>query len=186
MFSRMKAAAAAAALLGGLGAASLASAGLASASVTSVSAHTYVSDHPDTTNGSGGACTWSLNGYVWARDAYTSHMTAVKTGASTWQVTLRDSGRFDGFADPNTCAAADTRGSLTGLYTLVVTSATAPSRHYLHSSYAGNVSTTKMVNDFFNDAATSIVGGDYFFSYQNGNYVQTTSGTSGDVKPERH
>jgi hypothetical protein len=38
-----------------------------------------------------------------------------------------------------------------------------------------------MVNDLFGGQATSVIGGDYSYSYQNGNYVQDTSGITGDV-----
>ena len=168
--------------------AALGGAASASASVNTVTAHTYVSDHPDTTNVSGGACdsTITPNGPVWALDRYQSHMTAVQTGASTWQVTLKDEGHFNGFADPTTCAAMVSRGDLIGLYELTVTSATAPSDECLSPTYAGNVGTGHMVADFFCGKATVILGGDYFFSYQDGNYVQNTSGEFGDVLAGSH
>jgi hypothetical protein len=38
-----------------------------------------------------------------------------------------------------------------------------------------------MVRDFFNDSGATVTGGDYFFVYQSGNYVQTTSSLYGDV-----
>jgi hypothetical protein len=38
-----------------------------------------------------------------------------------------------------------------------------------------------MVKDFFGDQSATVNGGDYFFVYQNGAYVQTTSSIYGDV-----
>lgn len=160
----------------------LAFASMASAATT-VTATTMVSDHPDTTSVSGPACTTSANGPVWANDAYTSQMTAVPSGTpGSWNVTIQDNGSFAGFADPTTCAAMHSSGSFTFLYTVAVTSPNTPSQSGLHSTYTGAVSTSQMVQDFFGDSAsTTVTGGDYFASYQNGNYVQTTSGSYGDV-----
>jgi hypothetical protein len=147
-----------------------------------VIASTQVSDHPDTTSASGGtACTSSANGPVWAKDAYTSQLTAVSTGTDTWRVTLQDTGSFAGFADPATCNAMTSKGALLGLYTVTVNTASTPSQANLKSSYSGAVSSTAMVRDFFGDPSATVSGGDYFFSYQNGAYVQTTSSIYGDV-----
>jgi hypothetical protein len=155
----------------------------ASASGSVVTASTSVSDHPDTTSasGSGTACTASGGGPVWAKDAYVSQMTAVLTGSNTWRVTLQDNGTFAGFADPKTCDAMTSKGSLLGLYTVTVTSANTPSQATLKSSYSGAVSSTQMVQDFFGDPTAVVSGGDYFFSYEGGDYVQTTSSIYGDV-----
>ena len=148
----------------------------------SIKAVTAVSNHPDTTSGgTGTACTSSTNGPVWANDSYTSKLAAVNVGPDTWRVTLHDNGSFVGFADPNTCNAKTSKGGLIGLYTVTVTSANTPSQATLHPSYTGAVSTTQMVQDFFNDPTATVVGGDYFFVYQGGNYVQTTSSIYGDV-----
>jgi hypothetical protein len=147
-----------------------------------VSGSTQVSNHPDTTSGgSGTACTSSPNGPVWALDAYESQLTAVNTGPDTWRVTLQDKGSFAGFADPNTCNAMKSKGNLLGLYTVTVTSTGTPSQSGLHSSYSGAVSSSQMVKDFFGDQSATVNGGDYFFVYQNGAYVQTTSSIYGDV-----
>lgn len=165
-----------------LGLAGGVSATTASASATaSITATTSVTNHPDTTSVSGPACTSSPGGPVWAKDNFTATITAEPTGTSTWQVTFNDSGTFTGFADPTTCAALGSYGTLTGQYTLAVTSPTAPVAADLKAKYDGAVSTSTMVADFFGGAATKITGGDYFFSYQGGNYVQTTSGSTGDV-----
>lgn len=164
-----------------IGAAAI-SAGAASASSTTVIAVTQVSDHPDTTSASGGtACTSSPGGPVWAKDAYISQLTAVNTGTDTWHVTLQDMGSFAGFADPATCNAMTSKGDLLGLYTVSVTTTGTPSQANLKSSYSGAISSTTMVQDFFGDPSAKVNGGDYFFSYQNGAYVQTTSSIYGDV-----
>jgi hypothetical protein len=147
-----------------------------------ISASTSVSSHPDTTSaGAGTACTSSSNGPVWALDSYTSTLAALPDGTNTWKVTIQDKGSFAGFADPNTCNALKSKGSLVGLYTVTVTSANTPDPSNLQSSYSGDVSTTQMVRDFFNDPGATVAGGDYFFVYQGGNYVQTTSSLYGDV-----
>lgn len=147
-----------------------------------LSASTRVSDHPDTTSGgSGTACTSSTNGPVWALDAYTSTLTAINTGTDTWRVTIQDKGSFAGFADPNTCDAMSSKGDLLGLYTVSVTSTGTPSAANLNPTYSGAVSTTQMVRDFFGDQSAIVNGGDYFFVYQDGAYVQTTSSIYGDV-----
>jgi Fibronectin type III domain len=165
-------------------AAALAPAAAASAAAfTTTAATTQVSDHPDTTTGAvRQSCTASPNGATWARDTYASTLIAVPTGSGTWRVTLEDSGRFAGFADPGSCAASLSDGTLTGLYTVSVTSPVAPDPSKLHSSYSGDVSTTQMITDFFDDASGLVIsGGDYFFVYQDGAYVQTTASIYGDV-----
>lgn len=154
----------------------------ANASPSTVIATTQVSNHPDTTSGgTGTACVSSPGGPVWAKDTYASQMTAVNTGTDTWRVTLQDTGSFAGFADPATCNALVSKGSLLGLYTVTVTSAKLPSAANLAASYSGDVSSTTMVQDFFGDPTAVVAGGDYFFSYQDGAYVQTTSSLYGDV-----
>jgi hypothetical protein len=154
---------------------------LITAATGPVTASTSVSNHPDTTSGGPGtACKTSPGGPVWADDTYPSRLTAVQTAASTWRVTVSDSGSFLGFADPATCRAMLSSGSFQFLYSLTVTSASAPHPAGLHSSYTTQ-STSQMVSDFFGGAASSIAGGDYFASYQGGDYVQTTSGSYGDV-----
>jgi hypothetical protein len=164
---------------GGVGGYALAS----STGSSLVTATSQVSNHPDTTSGgSGTACTSSPNGPVWARDAYETEMTAVNTGTNTWRVTIQDKGSFAGFADPNTCNALTSKGSLLGLYTVSVTSTGTPSQATLKSSYSGDISTTQMVQDFFGDPSATVAGGDYFFVYQHGAYVQTTSSIYGDVR----
>jgi hypothetical protein len=155
---------------------------------TTVSASTSVTNHPDTTAApTQGSCESSPGGFVWAHDFYTSKITAIEEAnpANTWNVTITDNGTFDGFADPNTCQTLQSVGSLSGNYELTVTSDTAPNASGLKSNYDGAVSTNTMVADLFNNKQTNIVGGAYNFSYQNGHYVQDTSGQHGSVIASR-
>jgi len=146
-----------------------------------ITASTFVSNHPDTTSGgSGTACNSSGNGPVWALDTYDSTLSALPDGSNTWKVTIQDKGSFAGFADPNTCNAMKSKGSFQFLYELTVTSPTAPVTADLHSSYTTE-STTQMVQDFFGGAATNVAGGDYFAVYQGGDYVQNGTDIYGDV-----
>jgi hypothetical protein len=154
---------------------------------TTVTASTSVTNHPDTTAASGPACGTSANGPVWANDFYISGITATAEAnpVNTWDVKISDSGKFVGSADPNTCQSLQSLGNLAGTYELTVTSPSAPVAADLKSNYDGAVSTTTMVSDFFGGKATSIVGGAYDFSYQNGNYVQDTAGQHGAVVASR-
>lgn len=180
-FAAVAGAAALCALGGGAVAASSANA------ATTVTASTAVTNHPDTTAASGPACGTSANGPVWAHDFYTSTITATEEAnpANTWDVVIKDSGQFVGFADPNTCQVLQSLGSLTGMYELTVTSPSVPVAADLKPDYDGAVSTTTMVSDFFGGKATNIAGGAYDFSYQGGNYVQDTSGQHGAVVASR-
>jgi hypothetical protein len=64
-----------------------------------------------------------------------------------------------------------------------ITSTTGPDPGGLAPQYVGAVSTTDMVKDLFDGLATNIVGGDYVYSYQHGDYVQSSQPpyTTGDV-----
>jgi hypothetical protein len=139
-------------------------AGAALASTGTVTAVTHASDHPDTTNASGPACGTSDN------------------GNGTFTVVITDHGSFAGFADPNTCLPLTSNGPVDGTYTLTVTSSTGPDPAGLAPQYRGQVSTSSMVQDLFDGHATSIVGGFYSFSYQNGNYVQDSNGITGSIR----
>jgi len=153
---------------------------VATASSSTITATTQVVNAPDTTSGgTGTACTSSSQGPVWALDTYTNTLTAVNTGTDTWQVTLTANGSFAGFADPTTCNAMTSQGSLLGMITYQVTSTGTPSQANLKSSYStGDLAT--MVDDFFNDPSATLSGGAYFYSYQNGAYVQWAGQASGD------
>jgi hypothetical protein len=161
----------------------IAAAAFAGTSPGTVIAVTHASSHPDTTNvsGPGTACGSSSNGATWAFDNLARQFRVTSAGTNEWTVVITDNGSFSGFADPATCSALTSNGSIRGTITFDVQSATAPDPSRLAPGYVGDVSTTQMVNDLFDGQATSVNGGDYFYSYQNGNYVQDTSGTTGDV-----
>lgn len=170
-------AAAGAAGLGGL------AAGPALAGNGPVTAVTHASQHPDTTSVSGPGCGTSANGPTWALDNLSRQFSVTDNGDGTYTVTITDHGSFAGFADPTTCQPLTSDGSVSGSYTLTVTSPTGPDPSGLAPQYEGAVSTTDMVRDLFDHNATSIQGGAYNYSYQHGNYVQSSQPpyTTGDV-----
>jgi hypothetical protein len=157
-------------------------AGAALAGTGTVTAVTHASDHPDTTNASGPACGISGNGPTWATDNLSRKFSVTDNGNGTFTVVITDHGSFAGFADPNTCQALASNGPIEGTYTLTVTSPTGPDPAGLAPQYRGQVSTSSMVQDLFGDSATSIVGGFYSYSYQNGNYVQDSNGITGSIR----
>lgn len=182
MNSRMRIAAMAIAGVGALGL-GVGTAGAALASSGPVTAVTHVINHPDTTSGSGGtACGTSSNGATWANDNMARQFAVTNNGSGSYTVTITDNGSFSGFADPTTCQPLTSHGPIKGTYTLAVTDTTnGPDPAGLASQYVGDVSTTQMVRDLFDGTATSVVGGAYHYSYQNGNYVQDTNYITGDV-----
>lgn len=98
-------------------------------------------------------------------------------------------GSFHGFADPNTGAALDSTGSVKGTISYDVQAAPgqAPSGAGLPATEAGGTSgahLSDMVLQLWPSGSASIVGGGsaYTFSYQNGAYVQDTSGIRGAVR----
>jgi PASTA domain len=159
--------------------AALTGAGMASASTT-VTGSTSMTNVPDTTNASGPACLATVNGAQWATDQdpdVTLSATELTSPANTWNVTITSNGSFKGFADPLTCAALVSSGSLTGTIQYTVTSPTPPVASGLKSDYTGETEFSTLIDDFFGDSP-AIGGGDiYNFSYQNGNYTQV--GTEG-------
>lgn len=163
------------------------SAGSALASTGPVIAVTHTSGHPDTTNvsGPGTACGASTNGSTWAADNLTRQFRVTPNGTGAWTVDITDNGSFSGFADPTTCLPLTSNGSIRGTITYNVQSTSPPDPSGLAPQYAGDVSTSQMIGDLFDGNATSIVGGAYDYSYQNGNYVQSfdgvTSTITGDV-----
>jgi threonine dehydrogenase-like Zn-dependent dehydrogenase len=157
-------------------------AGAALAGTGTVTAVTHASDHPDTTNASGPACGTSDNGPTWAADNLSRQFSVTDNGNGTFTVVITDHGSFAGFADPNTCRPLTSNGPVEGTYTLTVTSPTGPDPAGLAPQYRGDVSTSSMVQDLFDGHATSIVGGFYSYSYQNGNYVQDSNGITGSIR----
>jgi sugar (pentulose or hexulose) kinase len=178
---RMRAAAVAIAATGALGLGVL-GAGSALAGTGPVTAVTHASQHPDTTNAAGGVCGTSDNGPTWALDNLSRQFAVTDNGDGTFTVVVTDHGSFSGFANPADCTPLTSNGPIDGTYTLTVTSATGPDPAGLKPQYTGAVSTTQMVRDLFDGTPTSIVGGDYYYSYQNGNYVQDTQGISGEIR----
>jgi hypothetical protein len=168
---------------------------MASAGATPGAVHavTHSAQHNDTTSGGPGtACTSSDNGPVWAIDNLSEHFTAVPvTGLSdgaNWQVTIDVTGSFAGFADPNTCDALTSHGPVHGTIEYDVYSATPPDPASLLPNQAPDTGLGAALSQLFDgQPATALIvgGGDYYFSYQNGNYVQQYPATpyiTGDVK----
>jgi len=148
-----------------------------------VTAVTHASQHPDTTSASGFGCGTSANGATWALDNLSRQFGVTDNNDGTYTVTITDHGSFAGFADPTNCQPLTSQGSVSGSYTLTVTSSTGPDPSGLAPQYEGAISTTDMVRDLFDHNATSIQGGAYYYSYQHGNYVQSSQPpyTTGDV-----
>jgi len=147
---------------------------------TSYKAVTHSANHPDTSN----YCGVGKIGpdCVWAYDNLSMQLTATQTGTNTWAVTVTDNGSFAGFADPNNAAnpgaPLTSNGPVKGTYDLTVTSPSAPVNANLPSQMDG-VGTGTIVAKWFGLPDTSqVVGGDYNFSYQNGNYVQSWDGSN--------
>lgn len=171
---------AAAAAAGAL-ALTLASATGASASVRSgyraVTAHTFTTNHDDTTSVSGPGTRASSSGPVWAEDTLWFTLTSHKTGPDTYDVLVRANGSYAGFADPRTGAAEHLRGQVHGWYDLTVTSPTGPNRLYVAPLEPGSMSQSGIVQQFFGGAATAIVGGHYDYNYGRINgHVYTQAG----------
>jgi len=148
-----------------------------------VTAVAHASQHPDTTSASGPGCGTSANGPTWALDNLSRQFSVTDNADGTYTVMITDHGSFAGFADPVTCQPLTSGGSISGSYTLTVTSPHGPDPSGLAPQYEGAISTTTMVQDLFDQNATSIVGGAYYYSYQHGNYVQSSQApyTTGDV-----
>jgi hypothetical protein len=155
----------------------------ASASPSAVVGTTSMTNVPDTTNGAGGsACTSTPNGNAWATDQFptvTLTATELTTPANTWDVTIKSSGTFAGFADPLTCAALTTSGTVVGTIHYTVASATPPVPGDLKTDYPGFNEFSVLIDDFFNGTPTITGGNVYFYSYQNGNYTQQGTDTGG-------
>jgi sugar (pentulose or hexulose) kinase len=172
---RMRTAVTAIAATGALGLGVL-GAGSALAGSGPVTAVTHASDHPDTTNvsGPGTACGTSPNGPTWALDNLSRQFAVTDSGGGDYTVVITDRGSFAGFADPASCQPLTSHGPIQGTYTVYVHSTSGPDPAGLPAQEPGDVGTSAMVQQLFDGNATAIVGGDYYYSYQNGNYVQSS------------
>lgn len=159
-------------------------AAVASASTGPQQFVTHSAQHADTTNVETGVD--SANGPVWAYDnlteAYIVTPVSLPDGAN-YQVKIIVTGSFKGFADPtiaNTPLVSN--GPVQGTITYDVYSSTAPDKAGLLPNQAPDTGLGTALNQLFDGNATIVGGGDYTFSYQNGNYVQSTAGITGDVR----
>jgi hypothetical protein len=180
---------AAAAAPAALAAVLLGTAGQASAATTAkpvtVTANTHVNNHDDTTD----LCSVRQIGpdCVWAHDNATEKFTLVQElttdpSGQTWQVTMDYVGSFHGFADPTTGAPLTSDGPIKGTISYTVTSKATPDPSRLPAQTTSGIGDNIRALFGKDPASTVISGGDqYNFSYQNGNYVQNTTGTTGDV-----
>jgi Fibronectin type III domain len=170
---------------------SMSAAGAGNAS-TAITGTTTITAQPDTTSptGSGTACDTTsayaqTYGPVWADDDFTATISAVSTGTDTWAVTIHSVGTFAGFADPISCDASLSSGSLYGTIRYTVTSDNTPSQENLASSYTSfSDNLNGLVAAFFGDPTLntqSFGDGTYSYSYQNGNMTEDNSGIYGDV-----
>lgn len=151
-------------------------AGSALAGAGPVTAVTHASHHADTTNvnGPGTACGTSPNGSTWAMDNLSRQFTVTDDGGGQYTVVITDRGSFAGFADPANCEPLSSNGPISGTYTLYVNSPTGPDPAGLPAQESSDTGTSAMVQQLFDGNATSITGGNYYYSYQNGNYVQSS------------
>jgi hypothetical protein len=199
---------AAAAAPAALAAVLLGTAGQASAAVTqgpatltasvqqsSLKAVTHSPAHNDTTSGTvTGALQPSSSGAVWAVDNMTEQFTVAPVSGpngANYQVTIDVTGSFKGFADPGANGTTDptqgygqaltSSGPVKGTITYDVKSSTPPDPAKLLPNQAPNTGLGAALNQLFGGNATVVGGGNYTFSYQNGSYVQDTTGIHGDV-----
>lgn len=166
-----------AALLGGAGAATFA-APAASAAPKTITAVTHTSDHADTTSVPTG-CTLAnevAQGPVWAFDNLSLRLTATDNGDGTWAVRVTAHGSFAAVCDPVSGDYATGHGSVNGWYDLTVTSPVAPSGKSLPAHAPSDESQTQIVAQFFGVNTSSVVGGQYNYTYNRvdgGKYVQS-------------
>ena len=159
---------------------------------------THAPDHPDTTSLVNPVpidqqkVIQTPNGPVWASDDLTVKLVPVALaapgpGGANYRVDVTVNGSFHGFADPNTGAALESNGPVTGSISYYVQSnGQLPSGANLPAQEAGGINGThlsQMVTQLFGPGASIVGGGDqYLFSYQNGAYTQDTTGTQGSVR----
>ena len=163
-----------------------------------VSFVTHTNGHPDTTSlvsqPSAGqdATIHTPYGPVWAWDNSTIKLTPVQIAdpgdGANYRVDVEVVGSFHGFADPNTGLALDSTGSVKGTisYDVLAAPGEAPSSASLPPTESGGINGThlsEMVLQLFGGHASIVGGGGHYtFSYQNGAYVQDTSGVRGAVR----
>lgn len=164
---------------------------------------THAMMHPDTTSVATGVVNFD-GSPVWAWDNGAIKFTPVpvtpspSNGEANYQVKIEVVGSFQGFADPITGAALTSTGSVKGTITFDVQSGSlVPSGATLLTQQpqgvvdtstspavvTGSTSLGDMLNQLFGGPVTVVGGGDYSFSYQNGNYTQTSTPpySTGDV-----
>jgi hypothetical protein len=189
----LSAAAAAAVTVGGVAAAAPAMAASGPSQFV-----THVNGKPDTTSlvsqpPAGQDATISTPyGPVWAWDDITVTLSPVpvsgQADGANYRVDVQVTGSFRGFADPNTGTALASAGPVKGAisYDVLAAPGQAPDAAGLPATEAGGLGgahLSDMVTQLF-DGNAQIVGGgsSYTFSYQNGAYVQDTTGTHGAVR----
>lgn len=142
--------------------------GPASAQTTpgAVTAITHSSGHSDTTSATGGACTFSPNGYVWAYDNLSERFFVTpESTPGTYSVTINTTGSFTGFANPSDCSALTGDGSVRGTIQYDVSSGTAPDKANLPAQEPPDTGLGTALNQLFGGNATITGGGHYSFSY---------------------
>jgi hypothetical protein len=160
------------------GTAAVASASTGPGTITAV---THSAQHDDTTNVYTGVS--SDNGPVWAYDNLSERITVVpETAPGNYSVTINVTGSFQGFADPTTGLPLTSSGPVQGTIQYDVQSSTAPDKASLLPNQAPNTGLGAAISQLFDGHSTIVGGGDYTFSYQNGNYVQNTTTITGDVR----
>jgi hypothetical protein len=176
-------AALAATVLGGLAATT----GTAFAGTTPGAFHavTHSAQHPDTTNVAVTATdpsTGQPGGDVWAYDNLSEQFTVTPENApGSYSVTIDVTGSFAGFADPGTGTALSSNGPVAGTIQYDVSSPSAPSKAGLLANQAPGTGLGAALQQLM-PGSTITGGGDYSFSYQNGNYVQSTAGITGSIR----
>ena len=173
-----------------------------------VHAVTHSPGHLDTTSGPlTGVLKTSPNGPVWAYDNLSEQFTAVPVNlpdGANWSVTIDVTGSFQGFADPGANGTTTgnygqplvSSGPVHGTIQYDVKSDHAPDPKALPSQEPDGTGLGVALGQLFGITDGSSIfaqtappqvvgGGDYNFSYQNGNYVQSavgnTSTITGDV-----
>jgi hypothetical protein len=151
---------------------------------------THAANHPDTTIGGlpGTACLpGDGGGPVWASDNLTVQLTPVQIAdpgdGANYRVDVSSTGSFAGFADPNSCAALASNGPVKGSISYDVLATGQPSGAGLLPQQDSTTHLRAMVLQLFPAGSQVVGGGDtYTFSYQNGSYVQDTSGVHGGLR----